>query len=238
MDKARTPASEETPHSPPCPPGDASDPSRRPPEALSGPERGRPGTRRAVEILTLDDVAFLYDGLQDDLPEGMAERLRRWVHQDPQFADPISTLEAIATGAGMPRTFEQRLTEAVGLVHDLERLIEAGDDWQDPSEVLDPDGDRGVDLYGLTNLARSVERRRSPPTNIGEVHGKLVQALQKVAAEADLVETFVAGLLERPTRAAGLLRAARRQFLEQSESRTRSTPGRPILGCQTENRPK
>jgi hypothetical protein len=177
-------------------------------------------SKQPANDLTLEDVAFLYDGLRDDLPEGLAGRLSRWVHQDPSFADPISRLEAIAAEAGLPRDRPRRLTEAYELLCDLERLLEAGGGWQDPAEILDPDGSQGLDLAGLANLAQSVERRRDPPANAGEVHAKLAQAMAAAAVETALVEAFVAGLLERPERAGGLLREARQGFLARSGART------------------
>ncbi len=172
--------------------------------------------KKMANILTLEDVAFLYDGLRDDLPENLAERLSRWVRQDPQFADHISQLEAIASEAGLPRERKQRLTEAHELIRDLERLLEAEEEWQDPAEILDPDGGQGLDLTGLENLAQSVEQRQDPPAGIGEVHGKLVQALAAMAAEAAMVDAFVQGLLERPARAGSLLLEAKQEFLARS----------------------
>jgi hypothetical protein len=176
--------------------------------------------KKTDSLLTLEDVAFLYDGLRDDLPDGLAERLSRWVRQDPRFTDAVSRLEAIAVEAGLPRDRKHRLTEACELIRDLERLLEAGDEWQDPAEILDPDGGQGLDLAGLANLAHSVERRRDPPANAAEVHDKLVRALAAMAAEAALVETFVEGLLARPDRAEGMLREAKQVFLARSGMKT------------------
>jgi hypothetical protein len=174
---------------------------------------------KTENLLTLEDVAFLYDGLRDDLPEGLAQRLSRWVREDPRFADAVSRLEAIAVEAGLPRERKHRLTEACELIRDLERLLEAEEEWQDPAEVLDPDGGQGLDLAALANLAHSVERRRNPPANAGEVHDKLVRALATAAAEAALVETFVEGLLARPDRAGGLLREAKQAYLARSAAK-------------------
>ncbi|MEE8524835.1 MAG: hypothetical protein V3T72_12945 [Thermoanaerobaculia bacterium] len=175
--------------------------------------------KKTASLLTLEDVAFLYDGLRDDLPEGLAARLNRWVRQDPQFADQIRQLTSIAAEAGLPGGKGNRLTEALELELDLERLLTAGDDWQDPAEVLDPDGGQGIDLAGLANLAHSAERRQDPPAAIGDVHGKLVRALAALAAEAALVDAFVEGLLECPERAGSLLREAKEGFLARAAAK-------------------
>ncbi len=175
---------------------------------------------KPARCLTLADVAFLRDGLQDDLPEGLAGRLSLWVDEDPQFADQIGELEAIATEAGLPRHRKRRLNEAYEIHRDLEQLLEAEEDWQDPAEILDPDGGQGLDLTGLANLAQSTERRRNPPAGIREVHDKLVRALATLAAETAWVDAFVEGLLERPARAGGLLLEAKQEFLARSGSKT------------------
>ena len=178
--------------------------------------------KKTSDLLTLEDVAFLYDGLRDDLPAGLGERLSRWVRHDPQFAEQIRRLQSTAAEARLPADRENRLTEALELERDLERLLAAGDQWQDPAEVLDPDGGEGVDLTGLVHLARSAERRPDPPDGIGKVRGKLVQALEEAMLETALVETFVQGLLERPARADGLLREARQGFAALSTARARN----------------
>lgn len=186
--------------------------------------------KKMVDFLTLEDVAFLYDGLQDDLPAGLAGRLSQGVRMDAQFAGPVRELQAIAAAAGRPLDQPARIHEAAELHCELRRLLESGDDWKDPAEVLDPDGGRGLDLAALERLAHSFERRNPPPAGLGEVRRKLARALQAEAERAALVEVFVEGLLGHPAKAAHLLLEAEQKFLARSEAERATTEriARPV----------
>ncbi len=156
-------------------------------------------------LLRQRDIALLCDGLTGPPPDDLAQRLARQVRADPLAADVIRDLEAVATDAGLPRESQNRLEAAWDLREDLAHLLDSGD-WDDPFEVLDPHGNRPVDLQSLLVLAESRAGRPDPPAGLDAVRTKLTRALEDLESDEELAESFVAKLLERsPRRARAIL---------------------------------
>ncbi|MCP4964367.1 MAG: hypothetical protein GY926_03945 [bacterium] len=173
--------------------------------------------------LTLEDVATLVDGASEIGP-ATAERLSRLISAHPLCADQIARLEGMASDAGLDAELEARLSAALGCSRDLDLLLESRD-WRHPSEVLDPDGERGIAYRSLIRAADArIERSRSPELLL-ESRRKLERAEAAERAEEDLVACFVDGLLDRPPeRAERLLRLADSRYRRQSSGTGAAAP--------------
>jgi hypothetical protein len=106
-------------------------------------------------MLTLEDIAAIYEG--SDLPTETVEHLKQWVRTDPQFQSQIEVLVILADAAGLPVDDPNRLQDATVLQKQLNALIDAGQSWKHPAEILDPEGEVGLDCGALLKLAEAVQ---------------------------------------------------------------------------------
>ncbi len=139
-----------------------------------------------LELARLECAAASDSGIAEALPAAY------WLlaQSEPARAH-LAHLDRLAAEAGGKRSVPDRM----GLFEDedqLDRLLEAADDWQHPREVVDPAGDRSVNCQTLYNLCRArIERSE------GETRRRLEALRDK---------------LERPAEAAHLLPTFNRRF--------------------------
>ncbi len=174
------------------------------------------------DLLAPQDLALLIDGT-GSVPERLAEPLAAILRSDPRFAEPVAELEALARAAGLApqRCYLSRALEAH---RDADRLL-ATTGWQHPAEVLDPEGDRGVDYGPLMHLVAERAKQAGDPTALRSVHERLTRACGVERADDALVETFLEGLLSRePELAESLLNRARSRYRRSRRGGSVSEP--------------
>ncbi len=160
--------------------------------------------------LTLEDVALLEDEA-GQVPPDTLSRVRAVIRSTEELAPHYRYLGALAEAAGMPETSD-RLYVGLRCLEELERLAQA-EGWRHPAEVLDPEGESGIQYAELVNLARTRARQAEEPGRYRQLERRLERAWAVEKAADELTETFAARLCDyQPAVAERLLRQAMRQY--------------------------
>lgn len=169
------------------------------------------------DLLTLEDVAILLSHT-DQLPASVVRKLPRVIGTHPGVAGHVERLRAMAREAGVGAERGDWSQVAFYSHQDLDRLL-AAEDWQDPAEVLDPQGEVGVSYRELVCVAEARARGSRDP-RLGKVHGRLQRALAAEAERAVPIRRIAAELQQQEPGAA-------RQILDKAfaEYRRRCRPG-------------
>ena len=114
---------------------------------------------------------------EEPMPE-VLDTARWLVSQSEPAAAHLEHLEQIAVATG--RAYRSLWwTTLIDLEQDLERLAEAADDWQHPSDVLDPTRDFGVNVRALYSLCQTrIGRSASASQRLEPVLEKLERVME------------------------------------------------------------
>jgi hypothetical protein len=160
--------------------------------------------RKILKMLNLEDIAALYEG--HDLSTETIEHLKQWVRADPQFETYIAVLTILADAAGLPADDPNRLHDATVLQAQLEALVDAEQPWEHPAEILDPDGDVGLDCGALLKLAEAVQGKED---GIAGLLDRLRNAAEEERRDRRAVEELIATLRQQDSlKARSMLRDA------------------------------
>jgi hypothetical protein len=127
--------------------------------------------------LTLEDLAQIV--CEGNVEGELQERLAGAIRTDPRFARQFEQLEAMAAEIAA-----DDLWEGVERNQEFDRLLEA-ESWDDPAEVLNPDGG---DLYEvsyrrLIAVADARLARTDDPALIQAVRDRILRAEEKLAKD-------------------------------------------------------
>ncbi len=134
---------------------------------------------------------------------------------DPRFAGHYQALATLARGAGFHPVRDEDLETALDCHRDFHRLLET-EDWEHPSEILDPAGELGVSYRELANIAAAFAERTGGAGRAPAVREKLERAWADEREKVAPVVTFVARLLDHDDETAEeLLRQASLEYKRQ-----------------------
>ncbi len=149
-------------------------------------------TAKPGEEPSMMELARLLCAITSNEPMPEALDAAHWlVAQSEPVAAHLERLKQLADDAGEPYR-GRRWMPLLELEQDLEHLLEAEDDWQHPSDVLDPTHDWGVNCRALYTLCLA---------RIDRVTGASRRSLEAVRDK-----------LERPAKMEGLLPASRHRL--------------------------
>ncbi len=128
--------------------------------------------------LTLEDLAQIV--CEGNIEGELQERVAAAIRTDPRFAQQFEELEAKAAEVGA-----EDLWEGLERNEEFDRLL-AAESWEDPAEILNPDGS---DLYEvsyrkLIAVADARIARAEDPAPIQAVKDRLLRAEEKLAKDA------------------------------------------------------
>jgi hypothetical protein len=145
--------------------------------------------------LSLDDLAqIVCDG---NIDGDLQERVARVIRSDPRFARHFERLEEMTAEAGA-----EDLWEGLGRHLEFNRLL-ASESWEDPAEILNPDGDEDyqVSYRKLLAVADARIAKAADPAPIEAVKERLLRAQRQpvknaVFQVAEALEKLSAGAAE------------------------------------------
>ncbi len=128
--------------------------------------------------LNLEDLAQIV--CEGNFEGDLQDRVVAAIRTDPRFTQQFEELEAMAAEIGA-----EDLWEGVERNEEFDRLL-AAESWEDPAEILNPDGS---DLYEvsyrkLLAVADARLARADDPAPIQAVKDRLLQAEEKLAKDA------------------------------------------------------
>ena len=143
---------------------------------------------------SLMEIARLLSAVTSSSPMPESLETAHWlIAQSLPATACLDRLEQLRADAGTaPRIWDW--TAVLDYERQLNRLLEAADDWQDPGDVLDPTRSRGLNCQVLYNLCRArVER------STGAERRRLAAVLEKLERPAELQRLlpFQTGRFER-----------------------------------------
>ena len=160
--------------------------------------------------LGLEDLVRIF--CEGDIDDELRERLQSTLRTDPRLSRKFEQLEAMQADAG-----SVNLWQGFNRNQELDCLLEAGP-WEDPSEILHPEGpaDGELDYRQLIAVADARAGRAEDPRLILEVRKRLLRAEQKRAQVAALAITETLRCFSDET--------AERVFKEVRQRRCGSSP--------------
>ena len=185
---------------------------------LAGTFGRRVLTRKVVSrmMLNREDIAAIHEG--NGLPVETLERLTQWVRTDARFQDDIEQLMRLADAAKLPTDDAHRLTGVMVIGTQLQSLLETEQDWSHPADILDPEGEVGLECEALLHLAES---QVTHDGRINAILERLRDAAEVDRQNREAVERFVAALEKRsPVTARAMVREVQqvmRDFAERSK---------------------
>ena len=133
--------------------------------------------------LTLEELVQIVCG--GNIDGELQEKVAKIIRADPEFAEQFADLEAMAAAAGA-----DDLWDGLERHQDVDRLL-AAETWQDPAEVLNPEGS---DLYEVSyrkllavadaRIAAADPSQGQDPSLIEALRDRLQKAEEKLAADS------------------------------------------------------